>query len=223
MITEAELLKAAKVRGVTAKTLIVQLARWKQSPPWHEATVRGAAIESGYNLTTLEEILEQVKRDQAEKFTSRELHAAGASIGESQAVSATIGELDARAFSAETVIVAASLVGRQACMQEVLAEARRLREPSIANDDDVITVGELRAWLKRRSTLSTTTIRKDGGIDELAADIVSHREPEYPEGTVVRDAKKDWWFLNAVHKWESFGVSGCVNYDVPARPLTVVT
>lgn len=189
MITEAELLKAAKVRGVTAKTLIVQLARWKQSPPWHEATVRGAAIESGYNLTTLEEILEQVKRDQAEKFTSRELHAAGASIGESQAVSATIGELDARAFSAETVIVAASLVGRQACMQEVLAEARRLREPSIANDDDVITVGELRAWLKRRSTLSTTTIRKDGGIDELAADIVSHREPEYPEGTVVRDAK----------------------------------
>lgn len=270
MITEAELRAAAKARGTGANVLISQLSQWSNSPPpWHEQTVRAAAGRCGYNKTSLEEMLEYVK---AEKFTSGELHAAGALIGATQAVSATIGELDARAFSAGQVIEAASLVGWKPRMEEVIAEARRRRQPVIANDDDVLTVGELSAAMKRKWGYKGAALQrevdalmadiagnrkpevpgKDDTVsyqeleewnarfrnenrnavemtlgrnfaDILFSDVMAHREPGYPDGTVVKDAKDDWWFRTAFGKWEAFGVSGSVAHDVPARPLKVVS
>lgn len=221
MITEAELLTAAKAKGAGVMTLTDQLAQWKQPGPWHENTVRAAAEKSGYNKTTLGEILEQVKMNGMEKFTSEELHVAGAHLGATTAVSATIGELGGGAFSAGTVIAAASIAGWNTRMQEVLAEARRLRKPVIANDDDVLTVGELSAAMKRKWGYKGTALQRE--VDALMADIVKNREPEYPEGIVVRDknGEGDFYRRNKTG-WTSFG-GWNFEYSIPIRPLKVMS
>lgn len=56
----------------------------------------------------------------------------------------------------------------------------------IANDDDTITIGELRAYFSGRSFADRVT-------DEIAEWIFEHREPEYAEGTVVKDSSGFFW------------------------------
>ena len=138
-------------------------------------------------------------------------------------------------------------------LTEVVAEARRLREkcgkphcrdgmhcrceschdggvhslfpdlsPQIANDDDTITVGELRAALIRNN-ISISRSQCDNLADRLAADIHAHREPDYPEGTVVQDADGKKWLRTGVRSWKLQIWSGRV-YDnsEPRRPLAVI-
>jgi hypothetical protein len=160
-----------------------------------------------------------------ETFTSDELRAAGSRLGQQQAVNGVLAALeDTVRYSTASVAGAA---GEQACvviMEDVIAEARRLREPSIANDDDVLTVGELRAWVQERFNSPGTigvTLGRDS-VDKIMADIVKHREPEYPEGIVVRDRKGKFYQRISSSTWRGFD-GRIISDGSPVRPLMVIS
>ena len=111
-------------------------------------------------------------------------------------------------------------------LTEIVAEARRLRQPPIANDEDELTVGELRAWLERQlsspSRIQFTTSLTRDSIDKIMADIHAHREPDYPAGTVVQDADGiDWKRKGAGWSKTIWSVS-VSPLSAPVRPLTVL-
>lgn len=125
------------------------------------------------------------------------------------------------AWTAEELAVAASASGVPLSMDKLLRHLEAAHTPPAANDDDTLTVGELRAYRKRAD------IRRTAGIvstsaDEIMADITAHREPPYPEGTVVRDADRVLWQKTRSAGWLAFGVIEPYPDDAPVRPLEVI-
>jgi hypothetical protein len=84
-------------------------------------------------------------------------------------------------------------------------------------DDDTITVKEIREAFKRLTSAAHFN------VPAFLRDISEHREPRYPMGTVVKDAKGKFWQLGESRFWFSFGQTAVVMHHVPARPLTVVS
>lgn len=165
----------------------------------------------------------------SETFTREELLTAATRLGHQFSMnkltggnfSGTLGDQ----WTAEQLII--RLGYSSEWIREVLEEARRLRLPPIANDDDVLTVGELRAWLERQMggplrNDVTMKLRRES-IDKLAADIHALREPEYPEGTVVKDATGQEWKRTKSGNWRQRVWSGSIHEDsLPVRPLEVI-
>lgn len=111
-----------------------------------------------------------------------------------------------------------------AALISILEANRRRRSPVIANDDDQLTVGELRAaWKRRYPTLSVPTA--DLEIDQIVQDINDHREPEWIAGDVVKDADGKFWKRtsgNKNHAWATFESAMYHDFDSPKRPLEKV-
>jgi len=160
-----------------------------------------------------------------EKFTAGELRAAAGRLGYMTAAERVLTMLPQQHYEAEQVMAVARTSSCGIAMDAVLTEARWLREPSIASDDDVLTVRELREWQKRQNARHISPLfAKDVNIDGVIRDIVSHREPEYPEGTVVRDSdgKGNFYRRQGVH-WSGFGSSRLWPDRHPVRPLKVIS
>ena len=224
MLTGAEIRAAAGHLGLSGKVLLDQLHAWHAKEPWFERTVRAAASESGYNETSLEEIIDRVKREQVaadERFNPYELQKAGGRLGYSQAVTETLNQVLGNP-PVRTLLQMADTVQQRSRMEAVIEEARRLRQPA---DDDTITIGELRAWLDRELNPARpvkTMLITGMTIDKIVRDIRDHREPEYPEGTVVTDGRGIQWKRRGEgwsrHNWsrDIFPLSE------PRRPLKVI-
>lgn len=84
-------------------------------------------------------------------------------------------------------------------------------------DDDTITVKEIREAFKRLTSAAHFN------VPAFLRDISEHREPEYPLGTVVKDAKGQFWQRAEGMYWASFGQVTVRTNNIPARPLTIVS
>jgi hypothetical protein len=161
-----------------------------------------------------------------EAFTADELRTAASRLGHSMEIERVlmISTSPDASYDLDMLKRAALVCSCAIATSAVLSEARRLREPSITSDDDVLTVGELRAWLKRGIGEKgfgggiTVTL---GYIDKMMADIVSHREPEYPEGTVVEVQDGGRYRRTANGDWQVLGT--VISDKLLARPLKVVS
>jgi hypothetical protein len=93
-------------------------------------------------------------------------------------------------------------------------------------DNDTISVAELRTAIRHlRSWTAITT--HDLIVNEIAEWIFAHREPEFPEGTVIKDADGKFWRrhykFTAHPTWEAFGLASIFEDTVPCRPLEIVS
>jgi len=86
-------------------------------------------------------------------------------------------------------------------------------------DDTAFTYGELKHWfaLYGRGWARADTHQK------IIEGILAMREPDYPDGTVVKDACDDWYMRTDHQTWEAFGTTASYSHEVPLRPLTVKT
>lgn len=152
-----------------------------------------------------------------ERFTAGELHAAGSRLGESSTVAGVLRNLQkSRHYSLQDIAEAGDAAGCGVIMATVIAEARRLRESGIYAGSDTLCVRELSAALKR--------LRLYTSLHEIMADVVSHREPEYPEGTVVRDNDgKGQWLRREGDLWVVFGRESRFTDEYPVKPLKVIS
>lgn len=91
--------------------------------------------------------------------------------------------------------------------------------------------GGVASWVGSRGltygTYNTThdlATYPDSLASELFADAKKHREPEYKEGGVYRDADKDVYQydvkFDGTKRWYEFGSEDSVQFGVPTRPLT---
>jgi hypothetical protein len=105
-------------------------------------------------------------------------------------------------------------------INELIYALRKLRKDNHMHkwaDDDTITVKEIREAFKRQTSAAGFN------VPMFLRDISEHREPEYPLGTVVRDAKGKFWMRAEGNFWVSFGsITATMHRDL-ARPLTVVS
>lgn len=83
-------------------------------------------------------------------------------------------------------------------------------EPVIA-DSDTFTYAEL------ADVLSATNVPRVSY--DIVQAIVARREPDYPEGTVVRDANGVYWKRADSKRWKSFDPFHVHENHVPVRPL----
>mgnify|MGYP001603274896 CR=1 FL=1 len=122
------------------------------------------------------------------------------------------------AVTAEAVRDAAREAGASA--DKIIYEARRHRERVIiANDDDVLTVGELKMWLMSGGGDSILIRREDASADKIMKYITDHREPEYIPGKVYRDASGTYYARTEYGAWLRFGLSSSQADNIPVRPL----
>lgn len=94
------------------------------------------------------------------------------------------------------------------------------REPNIAGDDDMLTVGQLREAFKEvmrgfSQGLWVTTGNADDIVDQVMACINS----PWTAGDIVEDAKGVWYKRTHTDRWLTFGNTGSVSDGGPVRPL----
>lgn len=224
MITGKDLRAAAGKAGVGVGKLTDQLSTVAPGnlTSWDESTVRCAAALAGYNMTSLAEILKIIRRDKemADTFTDEELINAGNRLGQVEAVAVTL-KLLRSPRTADAVISAASEAGYCSRMTDVLDEARRLRQPVIENDDDTLTVEELTEAMKRViGSWSSSTV--EWRVSDIMRDIRAHREPDYPEGTVVEDAQGRQWKRRDAGWSRRNWSTDIFPLSEPRRPLAVI-
>jgi hypothetical protein len=94
--------------------------------------------------------------------------------------------------------------------------------------EETFTSTELVAALNRVTSLSSTSgvkwnsayFSRTTMAMDLIRNIKTHREPQYENGTVVSDAKNDF-YRRVISGWEKFGSVNVFAYTTPVRPLTV--
>lgn len=87
------------------------------------------------------------------------------------------------------------------------------------DDSEMFTAKELREAHER---LGNSTGHLSGYIDNLLKNICDHREPEWRQGDVVKDAKGIFYrrdLPGGSHPWVKFGNSGMIPDDWLQRPL----
>ena len=85
--------------------------------------------------------------------------------------------------------------------------------PITINGAATVTVAELDDYWHRQGWDSHEEITA-----QMVADIKSHREPEYEEGAVYRDAYGEiWQYANT--GWRIFGTPAVAKFETPKRPL----
>lgn len=82
------------------------------------------------------------------------------------------------------------------------------------------TARELEEYFRRRQAERNIMGGARHEAQRILEDIESHREPEYPEGIVVRDACAIWYCRRG-SGWLGFGTSVIVGFTTPVRPLEV--
>lgn len=160
-----------------------------------------------------------------EVFTLSELLLAAQDALRARAISAILDDLTGRmAWTPEEVAESGRRLGYFKSAPVIIARAREMkgvteilkearREPEIYAGSDTIVVRELSAALKRLKLYTS--------LEEIMADIIAHREPEYPEGTVVQDVDGKFWQRKG-SGWAGFGSSTSF-LGVPPRPLKVIS
>jgi hypothetical protein len=160
----------------------------------------------------------------SETFTRRELDIAASRMGHIFSMNLLLAKAEAAGESSWDEEQLRRWLGYHCSwLTETVAEARRLREPSIANDDDVLTVGELRQAIYREhaAAMIMSKTSADKRTDKLMANIIAHREPEYTEGTIVTDAQGIQWKRSGAG-WSRHGWSTDIfPLGEPRRPLKV--
>jgi hypothetical protein len=86
-------------------------------------------------------------------------------------------------------------------------------------DDTVLTYGELKRWF----ALYGSDLARADAHHTIILGILAMREPDYPGGTVVKDACGDWYIRMDHQTWQAFGTTASYPDEVPLRPLTVKT
>ena len=95
----------------------------------------------------------------------------------------------------------------------------------VANDEDTLTVGELREAIRRKArTQDSPVLMIDGhSVHEIMEDIQAHRE-HLENGAVYRDAAGTYLKWDGKeYAFRTFGAIGVVLKDTPPRPLVKIS
>jgi hypothetical protein len=84
-------------------------------------------------------------------------------------------------------------------------------------DTDIVTVKELREAEQRMRPLGFPS--QVFPVQAILDDVMEHREPEYPAGTVWQDANGIPWQRLPDGMWLKMGSDGKYSYSAPRRPL----
>lgn len=93
--------------------------------------------------------------------------------------------------------------------EELIGMLQKTSHEHDFTDADTVTVKELRDASRKGNVF----------LPSLLAEISRNREPEYADGTVVRDAKGRWWERRRVTGWVTFGTATVYPDNSPVRPL----
>jgi hypothetical protein len=148
------------------------------------------------------------------KFTERQLRDA-APVQWLDEVLSKARKAHAGPWAAEELMSTANSLGSTFSMENLL---RRLTpKPAAYDDAETLTLGELKKALGDVQDL-TQRIAHDVAA-EIMNHVMDHREPQYPEGTMVRDADGEYWQKTHPSGWLAFGVELPYPDDEPKRPL----
>jgi hypothetical protein len=101
-----------------------------------------------------------------------------------------------------------------------LEKNREKKNVTVANDDDVLTVGQLRAALKEtvRGFAQGSWVT-EGSSDDFVDQVMQRVNHPWDQGDIVEDAIGNWYKRTAFNSWMSFGNSGYHADSTPVRPL----
>ena len=150
------------------------------------------------------------------EFTSQELKDAAHRIGGVDAISAADAIVchlaDDICWDEEEILAAGIAIGWNVTIPKVIAKAKKNREVPV---EETLTWKELEEYYRKNTLLDSHHY-----FETVKRKIISSREPDYPLGTVVKDAGGTW-YRRRLDGWVRFQSIALSSFDQPARPLEV--
>lgn len=124
----------------------------------------------------------------------------------------TIAEIDLVEAMREAGYGDSRLSGNSLFSRALSWRIKRVSEP--VSGSETVTRDELNEAIKRLGYTAEVH------ADKLVRDVLAHREPEWKEGDVVRDAGGTYYCRSITGLWNRFGRPLGFEPGVPVRPLT---
>lgn len=114
--------------------------------------------------------------------------------------------------------------GRTLCLENaadaVLDALRKNRTPTVANDDDVLTVGQLREAIRETVRgFSQGQWVSVGSADDFVDQVMERVNHPWESGDIVKDAIGNWYKRTRGNHWQVFGSGEYISDATPVRPL----
>lgn len=174
--------------------------------------------EKTYSLRELDTLIGQIDEDASMIKVLREVRKSGRCVSSSPRYGLVTADAILAAGAKLGLTHAAWAVRNALENNRVEHDRNPPVSPPVANDDDQLTVGELRAAYKRIHPFLSVPFA-DSHVDVLMHDIANHREPAWAVGDVVKDDIGNWYKRTGTKQWMVFGSNGYVPDSTPRRPL----